>query len=96
MRFFLLASLFFPVQAFAADASQPHEHRGLISAYQGAPPDVRLTRPDLMALRKGEAVLKQHDDGDAGGRGVAVFRVNASRDQVMETILKFPKIQFTF
>ena len=35
MRFCLLAFLFVPGLSFAADAGQPHEHRGLISAYQG-------------------------------------------------------------
>ena len=91
MKFFLMALSLFPATVLAADANTPHEHQGIIKAYTGAPPAHKLTRPELMKLRKGEPVLKQQHDGDAGGRGVAVFRVNASRDTVMSVILDYPQ-----
>jgi hypothetical protein len=90
MRFLLTVFALFSGSVFAADANQPHEHQGTIKAYPAAPPANKLTRPELMKLRKGEPVLKQQHDGDGGGRGVAVFRVNASRDKVMSVILDFP------
>ena len=86
--FFLIAV--FPTFAWAADATAPHEHQGLIEAFPGVPPDAELARADLMTLRKGEPVLKQQNDGDSGGRGIAVFRVNADRDTVMDVILDYP------
>ena len=90
MRFVLFLIAVFPGLAWAADANAPHEHQGIIQAFTGAPPAVDLARADLMTLRKGEPVLKQKNDGETGGRGVAVFRVNADRDTVMGVILDYP------
>jgi hypothetical protein len=90
MKILLLIVALFSGIASAADADTAHEHQGLIKAYTGAPPAISLTRPELMKLRKGEPVLKQQHDGDAGGRGVAVFRVNADREKVMRVIMDYP------
>ena len=89
MRFVFWMIAVLPGLAWAADATTPHEHQGLIQAFSGAPPAVQLQRADLMTLRKGEPVLKQQNDGESGGRGVAVFRVNADRDTVMDVILDY-------
>lgn len=89
MRFVFFLFAVFPGLAWAADANAPHEHQGIIQAFTGAPPAVELARADLMSLRKGEPVLKQQNDGETGGRGVAVFRVNADRDTVMKVILDY-------
>ncbi len=90
MRFVLLLIAVLPGLSWAADANAPHEHQGIIQAFSGAPPAAQLVRADLMTLRKGEPVLKQQNDGETGGRGVAVFRVNADRDTVMNVILDYP------
>jgi hypothetical protein len=87
----MTAFVLFSGVAWAADATTAHEHKGIISAYTGAPPAIKLTRPELVKLRKNEPVLKQQHDGEGGGRGVAVFRVNADRDKVMSVILDFPQ-----
>jgi hypothetical protein len=87
----MTAFVLFSSVTWAADATIAHEHKGIISAYTGAPPAIKLTRSELVKLRKNEPVLKQQHDGDGGGRGVAVFRVNADRDKVMSVILDFPQ-----
>jgi hypothetical protein len=91
VKIFMTAFVLFSGVTWAADANTAHEHKGIISNYSGAPPAIKLTRPELVKLRKGEPVLKQQHDGDGGGRGVAVFRVNADRDKVMSVILDFPQ-----
>jgi len=90
MKILLMFIAFLPGLALAADPNTAHEHQGLISAYPAGPPTITMTRPELMKLRKGEPVLKQQHDGDAGGRGVAVFRVNAERDKVWDVIMDYP------
>jgi len=89
MRVLFAIIAFLPTLAFAADANKAHEHTGIIAPIKAAPPVTTLTRPELIKLRKGEAVLKQHQDGEVGGRGVAIFRVNATPDKVMDVIVDY-------
>jgi hypothetical protein len=91
MRF--LASLFVAVlfvssSSFAADATKPHPHQGIIKAYNGAP-DVPILLPeDLAKLDRGEAVMKQVKEG-SGGRGIAVQDVHASPEIIWSKIIDF-------
>jgi hypothetical protein len=91
MRYFLMISCFFALisqTAFAADATVPHPHKGLIKSYSGAP-DVPILLPeDLAKLNKGQAVMKQVKE-DAGGRGIAIQDVHASPEQIWAKITDF-------
>ncbi len=73
---------------FAADANEPHEHRGVVSAYSGAPPAVSLTATDVATLEAGQLVQKQIV-ADSGGRGVAVMHVNAPPATIWKTIQNY-------
>lgn len=77
--------------ALAADASKPHEHQGVIKPYQGAPPAVPLTAADKAKLEQGKPVMKTFEEGEAGGRGVAIFRVNAPPEVVWSVIRDFSR-----
>lgn len=74
--------------AWAADANKPHEHKGVLKPYKQPPPPVSLTAKDQAALGKGEPVMKTLE-GESGGRGAAVFRVNAPPDVVWGVISDF-------
>lgn len=75
--------------ALAADAAKPHEHRGLLKPYPKAPPPLVLTPAEQAKLMGGAPVMRQ-TEGEAGGRGLAVFLVNAPADVVWKTIKDFP------
>ncbi len=74
--------------AMAADATAPHEHRGIVSAYSGAPPAVSLTATDIATLEGGDLVQKQIRV-DTGGRGVAVMHVEAPPATIWKTIQNY-------
>lgn len=74
--------------AIAADANAPHEHRGIVSAYSGAPPAVSLTAADVATLERGDLVQKQIRV-DSGGRGVAVMHVEAPPTTIWKTIQNY-------
>ena len=58
--------------AFAgADANSPHEHRGLLKPYTGAPPQISLTPADKAKLDKGLPVRKQLKNKAAKGSQAA-------------------------
>lgn len=79
-----------PGDVQAADATAPHPHTGMLKPYPKPPIPTRLTPADEAALAQGKPVYKQ-TEGAAGGRGVAVFRVNAPAATVWSTISDFPK-----
>lgn len=87
--FSLAVALGLAPAALAADAQKPHEHKGLLKPYPQPPPPIPLTAADKAALEKGEPVMKTLE-GDSGGRGAAVFRVNAPADVVWSVIGDFP------
>ena len=68
----------------AANPNAPHPHTGIATKFTN-PTKVTLTSTELTTLSKGEPVLKQVQEGN-GGRGIAVFDVDASQDQVWQTI----------
>ena len=74
--------------ALAADANAPHEHRGIVSAYNGAPPTVSLTSAEISTLEAGDLVQKQIRVG-SGGRGVAVMHVEAPPATIWKTIQNY-------
>ncbi len=76
-RLLVLAAVFSSSVALAASADKPHPHKGIVDAYEGAPPTVDLSDTDLATLATGEAVRKQVQYGGSGGRGVAVMDINA-------------------
>lgn len=80
---FLLAS-----GSWAADATRPHEHTGIVQAYSGAPPALALSDDELGRLAKDELVLKQLRVGN-GGRGVAVMDIHATPQVIWSRILNY-------
>ena len=71
----------------AANPNAPHPHTGIATKFTN-PTKVTLTSTELTTLSKGEPVLKQVQEGN-GGRGIAVFDVDASQAQVWQTITSF-------
>ncbi len=72
--------------------AEPHPHRGVLPAYDGAPPAVTLSDADLAKLAEGQPVKKQLQtaSGDgAAGRGIAVQDIHATPDVVWAKILAF-------
>ena len=69
----------------AADATKPHEHRGLLKPYPKTPPPLVLSAAEQQKLMSGTPVMRQ-TEGEAGGRGLAVFVVDAPPDTVWGTI----------
>ncbi len=84
---------FFALWSLLAHA-EPHPHRGLLAAYDGAPPSVSLTDAELGTLQAGQPVKKQlqtASGNDAAGRGIAVQDIHADPATVWAKILAFEK-----
>lgn len=80
--------LFGAVNISAGVEAGRHPHNGKLPAYDGAPPDIKLTNKEQKKLEQGKPVRKivKLDGND---RGVAVFRVNASPSVVWSVISDF-------
>ncbi len=74
--------------ALAGDATLPHEHTGVVTAYKGAPAAVGLTASEIAKLEAGEVVLKQQQVG-SGGRGIAVFDIAATPAKIWSKIVDY-------
>jgi hypothetical protein len=74
--------------ALAADASVPHEHKGKLKPYPRPPKPLVLSAAEQATLAKGAPVMRQAE-GEGGGRGLAVFVVDAPPDLVWSTIQEF-------
>ena len=74
--------------ARAADVNKPHEHHGILKPYPRPPPPLVLSADEKKTLDTGKAVMRQAEQG-AGGRGTAIFRVNANPDLVWTAINEF-------
>lgn len=72
----------------AADASVPHEHKGKLKPYPRPPKPLVLTDAEKTVLQTGKPVMRQ-TEGEGGGRGLAVFFVNAPPDLTWWTIQDF-------
>jgi hypothetical protein len=88
MRVLLLIAALFSATALAADPSKPHPHKGVLKPYPRPPPPLKLTDAEKARLDQGKPVMRQLE-GESGGRGMAVFRVNAPPDVVWATINEF-------
>jgi ribosome-associated toxin RatA of RatAB toxin-antitoxin module len=75
--------------ALAADATKPHDHRGVLKPYPRPPKPPVLGDADRAVLASGKPVMRQ-TEGEAGGRGLAIFHVNAPADVVWATIRDYP------
>ena len=82
-------ALAFLANVAAADPAKPHEHHGLLKPYPRPPPPLVLSDDEKKTLDAGDAVSRQSEKG-AGGRGTAIFRVDASPAIVWSTITDFP------
>ena len=79
----MLALAFLTTAALAADPNVPHEHKGIVAAYSGAPPAGTLAADELAKLAAGEMVLKQVRTGNGGRRHLAKrWGVNAATDLI--------------
>jgi hypothetical protein len=82
---FAIVALTLAAAALAADASKPHPHKGVLKPYPRPPPAITLSEAELKRLNDGKPVSRQ-TEGDAGGRGLSIFRVHAPPDLVWATI----------
>lgn len=81
-------SLALSLPASAADASKPHEHKGVLKPYPEKYAPVSLSEAEKKQVAAGKPVFKK-TEGDAGGRGIAIFQVNASPDVVWDVLKSF-------
>lgn len=74
--------------AHAADAARPHPHRGVLKPYPRPPPALKLSESERKRLDTGKTVMRL-TEGEAGGRGMAIFKVSAAPDVTWATIRDF-------
>ncbi|MDP2339623.1 MAG: SRPBCC family protein [Deltaproteobacteria bacterium] len=72
----------------AADPTVPHEHKGKLKPYPRPPKPLVLADTEKAVLLTGKPVMRQ-TEGEGGGRGLAVFVVNAPPDLAWSTIQDF-------
>lgn len=75
-------------QARAADPAAAHPHRGILKPYPRPPAPLKLSDAERQRLDEGKAVMRM-TEGQTGGRGMAIFKVNASPDVTWGTIRDF-------
>ncbi|MEW5855717.1 MAG: SRPBCC family protein [Myxococcota bacterium] len=73
----------------AADRNKPHPHKGVLKPYT-EPAPLKLSTEETAQLAGGKAVMRQVE-GENGGRGLAVFKVNAPPQTVWNVICDFPQ-----
>ena len=83
----LLTLWMFICPVFAANPNTPHAHTGIATKFTN-PTKATLSASEAATLSSGKAVLKQIQEGN-GGRGVAIFDVSATPDQVWKVITSF-------
>lgn len=76
--------------AFAADATQPHGHTGVVTPYKSAPPTVSLSTDEVAKLTAGDVIVKQQKV-ESGGRGIAVFHINATPSKIWSKITDYAR-----
>ncbi len=90
-RLTALLSIGLPMTAMAADPTQPHDHQGVLSPYDGTPPAIELSDKDLERLDKGKAVMVPIQSGEGAGRGLAVQDIDAPPDVVWSRIVSYDR-----
>jgi ribosome-associated toxin RatA of RatAB toxin-antitoxin module len=84
----LLLLLALPHPVLAADANKPHDHRGVLKPYPEKHVPVSLSDAEKKQIADGKPVFKK-TEGDTGGRGTAIFQVNAPPDVVWDVLKSF-------
>ena len=77
------------VSVLAADADQPHPHRGVLDPYPPVSLAIELDEKQHEKLAKGDLVIFTQEEKDTGGRGVAVLDIHAPIDTVWSRIMGF-------
>jgi hypothetical protein len=77
--------------AGAYNPDVPHAHSGILTPITEAPSPISISEAEKAKLLKGEVVLQQQQNGEQGGRGVAVQYINANEGDVWMTILSYHK-----
>jgi ribosome-associated toxin RatA of RatAB toxin-antitoxin module len=72
---------------FAANPNTAHPHNGVATKFLN-PQKVQLSNAEVETLSQNKPVLKQVKEGN-GGRGIAIFDVAATTDQVWKIITSF-------
>ena len=85
----LMTLWMFIFSAIAANPNTPHAHTGIATKFTN-PAKATLSASEASTLSNGKAVLKQIQEGN-GGRGVAIFDVNATPNEVWKVITSFEK-----
>ena len=80
-----MCSLFAATGTHAADATKPHPHKGVLKPYPRPPPPLKLSDAEMKLLAQSKPAMRQAE-GNAGGRGMAIFAVKASPDITWATI----------
>jgi len=78
---------FFLSTVEAADPNKAHPHSGVAKTFSN-PTKAVLNASDKKLLAAGKPVIKQVQEG-SGGRGIAVFDINASEKAVWDVITNF-------
>lgn len=84
----LLATSSVAGAALAADVAKPHGHHGVLKPYARPPPPLVLTEKEKARIESGKSAMRQLE-GEGGGRGMAIFRVDATPDVVWAVINDF-------
>ena len=84
----LIFGIIFCFTAQAADPNKAHNHNGVSQRFSDPKP-VWLSHTERATLNKGKPVLKQVKGSDDGGRGIAIFDVNASEQIVWSVLTSF-------
>lgn len=76
--------------AAAGDWNKPHPHQGVLKPFAADPPPIALSEKEQARLAQGKPVFRQAPDQDGdGGRGTAVFVVDAPPEVVWAVISDF-------
>ena len=75
------------IPSMAANPNTAHPHTGVATKFTN-PQKATLSASEKTTLSQGKAVLKQVQEGN-GGRGVAIFDVSASEQDVWNVITSF-------
>jgi len=75
--------------ALGADPDRPHDHQGILAPYQPGPVSIELDAKQEEKLAEGDVVILTVDEGEAGGRGVAVQDIAAPPEVVWSRIKGF-------
>jgi coenzyme Q-binding protein COQ10 len=86
----LVASVLVAAGVHAADATKPHPHQGSLKPYPRPPPALTLSAVEQAILQSGKPVARQ-TEGEAGGRGMSIFIVNAPPAVVWQTLNDFAR-----